>query len=127
MCPFAGRGVGGPDHLAVKLLDPLRLLAARLGVGFGAVVDVCERELLVPVGLRSLSRYAADYNGRYQGDQRQRDAAYHQGTVWPWLMGVFVQAHNAVYGDAHAACAYLEPFKLHLACKSLADVFLKVA
>jgi glycogen debranching enzyme len=56
------------------------------------VVDVVRRRLLTPVGLRSLSPDHPDYKPRYDGDLRSRDAAYHQGTVWAWLLGPFVDA-----------------------------------
>jgi predicted glycogen debranching enzyme len=64
-----------------------------------AIVDVCARELLTPVGLRTLAPSDPQYRGRYAGDQSARDRAYHQGTVWPWLIGAFVDAHLNVYGD----------------------------
>lgn len=51
-----------------------------------------ERELFTPVGLRSLSTKAADYEGLYGGDQYRRDGAYHQGTVWGWLIGPYIDA-----------------------------------
>jgi glycogen debranching enzyme len=73
-----------------------------------AVVDACSRELLTPVGLRTLSPRDPGYVGRYGGDQRSRDAAYHQGTVWPWLLGTFVRAHLNVYDDPVRARAYLD-------------------
>jgi len=57
------------------------------------VVDCVREHLLTPVGLRSLSPSDPAYHGRYVGDAYQRDAAYHQGTVWAWLMGPFVEAH----------------------------------
>lgn len=57
-----------------------------------SVFEVVERELLTPVGLRTLSPRDASYCGCYNGDARQRDGAYHQGTVWPWLLGPFVTA-----------------------------------
>ncbi|HVW30262.1 MAG TPA: amylo-alpha-1,6-glucosidase [Polyangiaceae bacterium] len=56
------------------------------------VLSVCERTLLTPVGLRSLAPGHPDYKSRYFGDRRARDAAYHQGTVWAWLIGPFVDA-----------------------------------
>ena len=65
-----------------------------------AVVDTVERELLTPVGLRTLSPADARYRGTYQGDQRSRDSAYHQGTVWPWLLGPFVSAYVKVNGGS---------------------------
>lgn len=79
-----------------------------------AVVDVCARELLTPFGLRSLSPRDPRYCGRYGGDQRQRDGAYHQGTVWGWLIGPFVQAFLRVTGDREQALAFLAPFENHL-------------
>ena len=57
-----------------------------------AVVAVADRELRTPVGLRTLSRSSPDYRGHYIGGQDQRDHAYHQGTVWPWLSGFYVEA-----------------------------------
>ena len=57
-----------------------------------SILDVVTRELLTPFGLRTLSRRDPRYVGRYEGEPRQRDGAYHQGTVWPWLMGPYVDA-----------------------------------
>ena len=67
------------------------------------VVEVVERELLTPVGLRSLSPGSPGYRGRYEGGQEQRDAAYHQGTVWPWLLGPFITAYLRVNGGSAEA------------------------
>jgi len=55
-------------------------------------VAAAEAELVVPVGLRTLSPRDAAYRGRYEGDQQRRDRAYHQGTAWPWLAGFYVEA-----------------------------------
>ena len=63
-----------------------------------AVVDVVERELLTPVGLRTLARGEPDYVPHYRGGPAERDGAYHQGTVWPWLLGPFVRAFLRVRG-----------------------------
>ncbi len=79
-----------------------------------AVVEVCARELLTSFGLRSLGRHDPAYAGHYRGDQRSRDGAYHQGTVWSWLLGPFVLAHFRVYRDAAAAQSFLEPIAHHL-------------
>lgn len=79
-----------------------------------AVVDVCARRLLTSHGLRSLDPAHADYHGRYRGDVLARDGAYHQGTVWGWLIGPFVSAHYAVYRDRDAALALLAPLLRHL-------------
>jgi predicted glycogen debranching enzyme len=57
-----------------------------------AVLDIVERELLTPVGLRSLSPRHPDYKRNYHGDLLTRDAAYHQGTVWSWLIGPYIDA-----------------------------------
>ena len=56
------------------------------------VLEVVREKLLTPVGLRSLSPDHPDYKPRYDGDLRARDAAYHQGTVWAWLIGPFLDA-----------------------------------
>jgi predicted glycogen debranching enzyme len=75
-----------------------------------AIVEACALHLLTAYGLRSLAPEHPDYRGHYRGDQRQRDSAYHQGTVWGWLMGPFVLAHLRVFGDAAMAASYLGPF-----------------
>ncbi|HOP04334.1 MAG TPA: amylo-alpha-1,6-glucosidase [Tenuifilaceae bacterium] len=62
------------------------------------VIDVIERELLTPKGLRTLAPKNPLYHGKYEGDQPTRDSAYHQGTVWPWLMGHFVDAYYKLHG-----------------------------
>lgn len=79
-----------------------------------AVVDICERDLYTPFGLRSLSPSHSSYAGNYGGDQRQRDSVYHQGTVWAWLIGPFVKAHFRVYGDRDRAMDLLMPLIRHL-------------
>jgi predicted glycogen debranching enzyme len=61
------------------------------------VLDAVERALLTPVGLRSLSPRDKDYKATYHGDLRTRDAAYHQGTVWAWLIGPFIDAWRKVH------------------------------
>ncbi len=68
-----------------------------------AVVDCVERELLTPYGLRSLSPRDPAYRGRYAGNSWDRDSAYHQGTVWGWLIGPYVEAYLRVHGFAPAA------------------------
>lgn len=79
-----------------------------------AVVDVCARRLLTSIGMRSLAPGQAGYIGRYGGGPFDRDSAYHQGTVWAWLIGPFVAAHYKVYGDAALAREFLAPFAHHL-------------
>jgi predicted glycogen debranching enzyme len=90
------------------------------------VVDVCARHLLTSYGLRSLAPGERGYCPRYAGDVVSRDGAYHQGTVWAWLLGSFARAHYKVYRDRHAALAMLEPLADHLAdygVGSIAEVF----
>src|SRR5712672_4399098 len=74
-----------------------------------SVVDVCAEHLLTPYGLRSLAPGEAGYQGHYGGGPRERDGAYHQGTVWGWLLGPFALAHFRVYKDRAAALGFLEP------------------
>ncbi len=69
---------------------------------WAAVVDAVRERLLTPVGLRSLARDHPDYKPTYHGDLRTRDAAYHQGTVWSWLIGPFVDAHRKVHPEDRA-------------------------
>ena len=75
-----------------------------------AVVDACAQQLLTSHGLRSLSPTHPDYIGVYGGDRYKRDGAYHQGTVWAWLIGPFVQAHLKVYKNPALARTFLRPF-----------------
>jgi predicted glycogen debranching enzyme len=79
-----------------------------------SVVDICAQALLTSYGLRSLSPDDPRYQGCYIGTPRQRDAAYHQGTVWGWLLGPFVLAHLRVYNNPARAREFLEPMINHL-------------
>jgi glycogen debranching enzyme len=65
-----------------------------------SVLRVCEAKLLTPVGLRTLAPDDPRYRGRIDGNQWERDSAYHQGTVWPWLFGPWITAVVRVRGDA---------------------------
>jgi glycogen debranching enzyme len=79
------------------------------------VLDTVQQRLLTPLGLRSLSRDSADYKPKYFGDLRARDAAYHQGTVWAWLIGPFVDAWLKVNpGKKSEAREFLKGFIPHL-------------
>ena len=83
------------------------------------VVDAVEMLLLTPVGLRSLAPGESGYAPHYQGDSRARDSVYHQGTVWPWLIGPFVEAWMRVRGNtpeatAEARAKFLPPLYEHL-------------
>lgn len=79
------------------------------------VIEVVRSRLLTPVGLRSLAPGHRDYKPRYDGDLRSRDAAYHQGTVWGWLIGPFVDAWLKIHpDDKGGARKLLEGFVPHL-------------
>jgi glycogen debranching enzyme len=95
-----------------------------------AVVDLARAELLTPRGLRTLSPRDPRYRGRYEGDVHSRDAAYHQGTVWPWLLGPYAEAHLRAHGRSAASKRHvrelLEGFAPHLeegALGQVAEVF----
>jgi glycogen debranching enzyme len=81
-------------------------------------VGIVQRHLLTPYGLRTLAPSDPQYRGRYTGDVNSRDGAYHQGTVWPWLMGPFVTAYVKVNGGSEPARRqaelWLAPLKDHL-------------
>jgi predicted glycogen debranching enzyme len=103
---------------------PLPLLS---GEHARSVVAVVERELLTPLGLRSLARGEAGYTARYAGGVAERDGAYHQGTVWPWLIGPFVEAFVRVHGGGAdvkqtARARFLAPLLTHLADAGLGHV-----
>jgi predicted glycogen debranching enzyme len=99
-----------PNQLfALSLRHPLLT-----GVRARAVVDVCARRLWTPVGLRTLAPDDSRFVSRYMGAQRERDGAYHQGTVWGWLLGPFALAHFRAYGDADMARKYLTGVEAHL-------------
>ena len=91
------------------------------------VLTVVRDRLLTPVGLRTLAPGHPDYKPTYDGDLRARDAAYHQGTVWPWLIGPFVEAWLRAHPEGHAyARQLLERFWSHLdeACVgSISEIF----
>jgi predicted glycogen debranching enzyme len=79
------------------------------------VVEVVHERLLTPYGLRSLSPDHPEYKATYDGDLRARDAAYHQGTVWAWLIGPFIDAWLKVHpNDTAGALRLVEGFKPHL-------------
>jgi glycogen debranching enzyme len=114
-------------------LRPNQIIAAALpdcpldGPQRRAVVDVVAAQLWTPRGLRTLAPHDTRYHGRYQGGPWERDSAYHQGTVWPWLLGPFVDAHLLVYRDPAAARRFVEPLRDHLfdeACVgSVSEIF----
>jgi len=79
-----------------------------------AAIDVVTRKLLTPYGLRTLSPDDSRYQPVYRGDQRARDAAYHMGMAWPWLMGPYLDAHLRIHADPDVVEHALEPFRAHL-------------
>jgi predicted glycogen debranching enzyme len=116
--------VDGPDGPDASL-RPNQILAVSLPYSpldeaqQRAVVDVCARHLLTSHGLRSLAPGDPRYRGRYAGTPAERDSAYHQGTVWGWLLGPFALAHLRVFRDPAAARSYLEPMAHHLRIQGL--------
>ncbi len=103
---------------------PMPLLGGALGRG---IVDLVEAKLLTPLGLRTLSPDDPAYRGQYGGGPESRDGAYHQGTVWPWLMGAFVDAWLHLRGrteaaKAEAAARFLPPLMAHLDAAGLGHV-----
>ncbi len=117
-CPFGDDPALRPNQLFAVSLPHSPLAHARQV----AVVAVCGHELLTSHGLRSLAPGDPAFIGHYGGDGRQRDGAYHQGTVWGWLIGSFVTAHLRVHRDPVAARAFLAPFAHHLADHGLGSV-----
>lgn len=117
-------GAAGHD----SKLRPNQLLAVSLSYSplpadqQKAVVDICARKLLTSHGLRSLAADDPDYIGRYGGDQKKRDGAYHQGTVWAWLIGPFIAAHLRVYKNPALARTYLLPALRHLSDHGLGSI-----
>ncbi len=87
-----------------------------------AIVDACGRHLLTSHGLRSLAPFDPAYIGHYGGDAHQRDGAYHQGTIWGWLIGPFVGASLKVDEDAESARTYLYPLLDHLSVHGLGSI-----
>jgi predicted glycogen debranching enzyme len=117
-------GPGGDD----PTLRPNQILAVSLRPRLlppeqaRAVVAVCERRLLASCGLRSLDPAHPDYRGRYGGGPAERDGAYHQGPVWGWLIGPFLEAHLAVGGGVAAARLRLEALGEQLLLQGLGTV-----
>ncbi len=92
-----------------------------------SVVALVERTLLTPLGLRTLAPGEPGYQPHYAGGVRERDGAYHQGTVWPWLIGAFVEAWLRVHGNtppnrAEARARFLSPLRAHLDAAGLGHI-----
>lgn len=91
------------------------------------IVELVEEKLLTPLGLRSLAPDQPGYAPRYEGGVWQRDSSYHQGTVWPWLIGSFVEAWLRVLDNTHEAISeardrFLAPLHVHLQTAGLGHV-----
>ncbi len=90
------------------------------------ILETVERELLTPYGLRTLAPSNPQYHPRYEGDSLSRDGAYHQGTVWAWLMGPFItaytKAHDKSNGARERARAWLANFHTHLSEAGLGHI-----
>jgi predicted glycogen debranching enzyme len=104
--------------LSYPVLEPTR---------WKPILDVVQHSLLTPYGLRSLAPGHPNYKAQYYGDLRARDAAYHQGTVWAWLIGPFIDAWLRVYpDDFERARTFLDGFAAHLrdgCIGSISEVF----
>ena len=120
---------GGPPDASIR---PNQIFAVSLPFSMlpedkaRSLVELVERELLTPVGLRTLARGDRNYRPRYEGGPWERDSAYHQGTVWPWLLGPFVTAYLKVHGNSaetRTRCAkFLEPLQAHLRDAGLGQI-----
>ena len=119
-CLFDRIADGTPD----QSLRPNQIIAVALPKSIlsvekeKAVVREVESELMTPYGLRTLSPRDPRYHGRYAGDQKSRDLAYHQGSAWPWLLGQFVTAYVKTSDNPNTAqwtaMRFLEPMQKHL-------------
>ena len=123
-----------PDSVSDASVRPNQIFAVSLPFApldasspeAASALQIVESELLTPVGLRTLSPHDSAYRPRYEGDQKQRDGAYHQGTAWPWLLGPFAEAHYKVKQDKAAALALLFPLEKPLreyGVGSLAEIY----
>lgn len=126
-----------PDGSANDRLRPNQIFAVSLKFSAlpmaqqKSVVAAVQQKLLTPYGLRTLNPQAKGYKGRYTGPLRQRDEAYHQGTVWPYLIGPFVEAYLKVndysWESKKQATEFLQPLLRHLtedACLgSISEIF----
>ncbi|MGI8741432.1 MAG: amylo-alpha-1,6-glucosidase [Bryobacteraceae bacterium] len=131
-CLYDVLGFDGP----IAKLRPNQLFAVSLPFDLlnnaqqRSVVEIVERELLTPAGLRTLERSDPEYRGRYEGDRVSRDGAYHQGTVWPWLLGPFVTAYLKANGKSKTTLEHcrlivngMEPEMLIGGLGSIAEIY----
>ncbi|MFL6551312.1 MAG: amylo-alpha-1,6-glucosidase, partial [Povalibacter sp.] len=112
--------IDGPDGTDDPAIRPNQIFAISLPhpvldqAHWGEVLQVVRERLVTPYGLRTLSSDHPDYKAHYRGDLLARDAAYHQGTVWPWLIGHFVDAWLKVHPNTGDARELLKAFPDHL-------------
>ena len=110
-------GVTGQNDASLR---PNQLFAASLtpslltGEQMQSMLQKVTETLLTPIGLRSLSPDDPSYCKQYNGNQQQRDGAYHRGTVWQWLIGPYVDVHLSIYNDRAAIRSLLQPLVQHL-------------
>jgi predicted glycogen debranching enzyme len=110
-------GVAGQNDAAMR---PNQVIAAQLAPSLlteaqiRSMLDKVTQSLLAPLGLRSLSPDDPSYCAHYNGNQQQRDGAYHRGTIWQWLIGPYVDVHLSIYQDHEAIRAVLQPLVKHL-------------
>jgi predicted glycogen debranching enzyme len=120
-------GIGNDESLRPNQIFAVALPASPLSQAQQkAVVDICAERLLTPYGLRSLAPGESAYQGHYGGGPRERDAAYHQGTAWGWLLGPFALAHFRVYRDQTAAMAFFDSISVAIrlyGVGSLAEIY----
>ena len=130
--PYVPASSAAPSLGHDDTLRPNQILAVSLPVSplspqqQKSVVDACADRLLTPYGLRSLAPGEPGYAPAYSGGPRERDAAYHQGTVWGWLLGPFALAHYRVYQDRATAQGFLAPLAQGIdryGLGSLAEIF----
>ncbi len=94
-----------PNQVIAASLTPSLLTEGQMR----SMMQKVTESLLTPLGLRSLSPDDPSYCTHYNGNQQQRDGAYHRGTVWQWLIGPYVDVHLSIYNDHEALRAILQP------------------
>jgi predicted glycogen debranching enzyme len=110
-------GVAGQNDASLR---PNQLFAASLTPSLlsreqmRSMLQKVTETLLTPMGLRSLSPDDPSYCRHYNGNQQQRDGAYHRGTIWPWLIGPYVDVHISLNNDRAAVRSLLQPLVQHL-------------
>ena len=108
---IVGTGLMGIEHIRNLRLRP-----------DAQIVALCGRLLLTSYGLRSVSADHPEYKPHYKGDPRHRDGAYHQGTVWAWLLGHYAMAEYRVHGNAELALQRLAAMRDHLCDAGLGTI-----